>query len=69
MEYRTKDGDMVDQIALAVGGGSITAEAIYNANPNLADMGPKLPAGMVLTLPKAAQSARPRKLLRLWGKG
>ena len=69
MEYRSKDGDVVDRIAFKAGDGRLSAEAIYDANPGLAALGPVLPSGVMITLPAlpvdAPKATRP---VRLWGK-
>jgi phage tail protein X len=55
--YTTKAGDVVDEIAFIV----------YDANPGLADLGPILPAGIVITLPDAPPvSATASQSLSLW---
>ena len=51
-QYLTRDGDMVDRICWKFygrQGGAV--EAVLEANPHLADRGPKLPAGIVIDLP------------------
>jgi phage tail protein X len=72
MQYRTKDGDMIDQIALSASGGSVSLEAIYAANPGVAALGPVLPSGILISLPITASAAPSvaapvRKVVRLWG--
>ncbi len=51
--YQSKDGDMVDDVAFRyygqTSGGEV--EAVYAANYRLADLGPELPAGIVISLP------------------
>ncbi|MEQ9132642.1 MAG: tail protein X [Salinisphaeraceae bacterium] len=50
--YRTKAGDMVDEICwLHYGRSRGTMEIVLEANPGLAAYGPVLPAGVVITLP------------------
>lgn len=51
--YVTRQNDMVDAIARQVYGTEHngTTEAILNANLGLADLGPLLPANLVITLP------------------
>lgn len=67
MKYRTRDGDMIDQIcATHYGTEAGHAERVYAANPGLAELGPVLPSGVVVTLPDAAPSPVPPARLRLW---
>lgn len=47
----TKDGDMVDLIAFEEYGTEAGRQAIWDANPGLADLGPVLPAGLVIEIP------------------
>lgn len=63
--YRTKDGDMIDEICKRHYGTEDMAVQVYEINPGLAARGPVLPLGLVITLPEkqVAPVARP---LRLW---
>ena len=64
--YTTRQGDMVDVIALERFGATAGAtEAIYAANPGLAALGPVLPAGVVVTLPAPFAPDR-TQATRLW---
>lgn len=48
----TSEGDMVDQLAFRhYGTHEGTTEAILDANPGLAVLGPVLPAGLTINLP------------------
>jgi len=67
MKYRTKDGDVVDMIAWKVYGREGMAVAIYEANPGLADIGPILPAGVLIDLPDAPVVQATAPAVRLWG--
>ena len=50
--YRTQAGDMLDEICwLYYGRTHGTVERVLEANPGLADYGPVLPAGVLVTLP------------------
>ncbi len=51
--YITKDGDTVDLIAWNYYGSGVarSTEQILEANRGLADYGPQLPSGLVITLP------------------
>lgn len=63
--YRTKDGEMLDEICIAQYGldrGYI--EKVLDANPGLADQGPRFPAGLQIILPEVQPPAT--KVTRLW---
>ena len=65
MKYRTKHGDMLDLICRNYYGDSpYSVEAVLDANPRLADLGPVLPSGVLIDLPEAAP-AEPATI-RLW---
>jgi len=64
--YRTKDGDILDDVVFRYYGTlKGTVEAVLEANPNLADLGPVLPVGVTITLPdmKGPVAEQP---VRLW---
>lgn len=64
--YRTRDGDMLDAICHRHYGQSAgTVEAVLDANPGLADLGPVYASGIVIALPdiKPAAVSAP---VRLW---
>lgn len=65
-DYRTSDGDMVDAICFDHYGTETMTDAVYLANPGLADHGPLLPRGLLIKLPDqpTAPSVQPK---RLWG--
>lgn len=55
-QYLTREGDMVDRICWKFyGRQSGAVEAVLEANPQLADHGPLLPAGLVIDLPTLAE--------------
>jgi phage tail protein X len=59
--YVTGQGEMVDLICANFYGLDVdAAEAVYAANPGLADLGPLLPQNTTLTLPAIAAAAAPR---------
>lgn len=65
--YVTIDGDMVDDIANTYYGQHLgRTELIYANNPDLADLGPKLSAGVVIKLPQAPPASAPKPFRRLW---
>lgn len=65
--YLTKDGDTADYIAWKYFGtqkGRIV-EQLLEANPGLADRGPVLPAGLLVTLPDI-QPETAEQGVKLW---
>lgn len=62
----TRDGDVVDALALAAYGRTAGAtEALLDANPQLAGLGPVLVAGLQLALPDLPAPA-PAPRVKLW---
>jgi phage tail protein X len=53
LTYRTKEGDMVDEIAFLYYGSETMTLEILKANPFLSDYSDILPAGLLLALPVA----------------
>ena len=67
-DITTKDGDMIDALAYRHYGAEGHLPAVLEANPHLAQYGPVLPAGVVISFPEiAAPSAPTRATIRLWG--
>jgi phage tail protein X len=64
--YRTKDGDMVDEICVAEYGTEAMTEQVYEANPGLAERGPVLSKGINITLPDQVVT-KVKSPIRLWG--
>lgn len=65
--YRTRDGDVLDAIARAhYGPDRFSVEAVYDANPGLAKLGPVLPSGVLIDLPDEAAVTPSRHPIRLW---
>lgn len=67
LKYRTREGDTADLIAWKHYGrqdGQLV-EMLVDANPGLADRGPVLPAGILITLPDF-QLPEQVKGVRLW---
>lgn len=65
--YRTSDGDTVDYIAwkyYQTLEGRVV-EQLLEANPGIADLGPVLPAGVLLTMPDIAPEQHEQGA-RLW---
>lgn len=65
--YRTKAGETVAYIAWKQYGNQNpgTVEAVFTANPSLADQDALLPAGLIIFLPEIAQS-KPQEIVTLW---
>lgn len=65
--YRTMAGDMVDAIAARMFGPDATGmtERIMDMNRGLAEHGPVLPAGLLITLPPPPGETV-RQPVRLW---
>ncbi|BAO20623.1 putative tail protein X [Pseudomonas phage PPpW-3] len=66
-QYITSHGDTADYIAWKHYGtqDGRVVEQLVAANPGLADVGPVLPAGILLTLPVIKQAVSD-KVVRLW---
>ncbi|WP_330927074.1 tail protein X [Candidatus Sororendozoicomonas aggregata] len=65
MKYRTRDGDMLDQICLAHYGRVDVIEKVLEANPSLAEAGPVLRAGLIINLPEISLPG-PTTDINLW---
>jgi phage tail protein X len=67
-KYTTRQGDTVDYICWRYYGTERggTTEAVLEANPGLAQRGPVLPAGLVITLPAITLPGKTAKLVELW---
>jgi len=60
-------GDTVDAICWRYYGRTAgVTEAVLEANPGLADLGPVIPHGTAITLPDAAPQAEQRQVVNLW---
>lgn len=60
-------GDTVDAICWRYYGRTAgVTEAVLDANPGLADLGPVIPHGTAVTLPDAAPQAEHRQVVNLW---
>ena len=60
-------GDTVDAICWRYYGRTAgVTEAVLDANPGLADLGPAIPHGTAVTLPDAAPQAEQRQVVNLW---
>lgn len=66
MQLRSIQGDTVDRICQRVYGRTAgVTEQVLTANPGLADLGPILPMGTLLTLPDQVPQAE-SPTLQLW---
>jgi phage tail protein X len=60
-------GDTVDSICWDYYGRTAgVTEAVLDANPGLADLGPIIPHGTAVTLPDAAPQAEQPQVVNLW---
>ncbi|MCO5153396.1 MULTISPECIES: tail protein X [unclassified Shinella] len=65
--YVTKQGETVDLACLAhYGRTAEVTEAVLDANPGLAGLGPILPMGTRITMPDISRRATARPLVSLW---
>ncbi|MEQ5834232.1 tail protein X [Marinobacter sp. NFXS9] len=65
-DVRAIQGDTVDRICYRHYGYTAgVTEAVYEANPGLAELGPILPTGTKVTLPEVAE-APTRTTVQLW---
>lgn len=66
-QYRTKDGDVLDAICTRhYNGAKFDIVTVYEVNPGLADHGPVMPAGLIITLPDVDDTPAPAATVRLW---
>lgn len=67
MIYRTKDGDVLDEIcAKNYGDTPFSVEEVLAANPGLAAHGPVLHSGILIELPVIEDTALGKPTIRLW---
>ncbi|MBY3434812.1 tail protein X [Rhizobium laguerreae] len=66
-KYTTKQGQTVDLVCLGhYGRTAAVTELVLEANPGLAELGPNLPNGTVITLPEIETKPSDKKLVDLW---
>ena len=67
VEFKTRQGDSIDWICWKFYDGkqSGAVEAVYEANPGLAKLGPVFAAGVVITLPELPEE-NTTEVVRLW---
>ena len=64
---QTQHGETLDQLCWRALGSTDPVDAVYSANPGLAEHGPILPAGLTVTLPETASTPSPlRETITLW---
>ncbi|MCQ4319731.1 tail protein X [Stutzerimonas stutzeri] len=64
---RAQQGDTVDALCWRHYGRTAgVVEQVLAANPGLADHGPVIPNGTLITLPDAAPQAERRQMVNLW---
>lgn len=64
---RAHQGDTVDAICWRYYGRTAgVVEQVLEANPGLADLGPVLPNGTLITMPAASTQAAQRQVVNLW---
>lgn len=66
--YMTRAGEMLDAIAARVYGSEAAIHDIINANPGIASMPERLPAGVKIILPDLQTPVGNPKTVRLWGR-
>lgn len=68
MEVISKDGDMVDQLALQAYGqrNSKTTAMVIKANPGLSALPVRLPAGVRIVIPPMGTETAQDRRVRLW---
>jgi len=67
MIYRTKDGDVLDQVcAKHYGDAPYSIEDVLAANPGLAAHGPVMRSGLLIELSVVEESAPEAPTIRLW---
>jgi P2-like prophage tail protein X len=66
--YVARDGDMIDAVAASYYGDTApeTLRRVLDANPGLAAIGPRLPAGTRIELPDIPKPATVTEGVRLW---
>lgn len=66
-QLRAQQNDTVDAICWRHYGRTAgVLEAVLDANPGLADHGPVLPIGLLITLPELQAAAPDRQMVNLW---
>jgi len=66
IQYRSKDGDVLDDICFSHYGSSDVIVQVLDANPHLADKGVVLASGVIINLPVIAQPQLTTAPVQLW---
>lgn len=67
MKYRTRDGDMLDDICFQYyGKNTQMLEQVLERNPGLAQHGSVFSAGLIINLPSAPTLDTVKQTIRLW---
>lgn len=67
MQVRAMQGDTIDMICQRhYGRTAAVTEAVLDANPGLAELGPILPPGALVELPELAPPPQNNNLIQLW---
>ena len=65
--YQSRDGDVIDAVCRRFYGREAGAvEAVLEANPGLAELGPTLPAGTEIHLPDLPRPLETIPTVKLW---
>jgi len=67
VSIRAQQNDTVDALCWRHYGRTAgVTEAVLEANPGLADLGPTLPQGLLVQMPEAQPAAPQRQMMNLW---
>jgi len=66
IQYRSKDGDVLDDICYRHYASSDVIVSILDANPHLADLGAVLAGGVIIKLPVLTVPAQASQPVQLW---
>lgn len=67
MNYRTKEGDVLDAVCTSYyGAKGFDLGLIYAANPGLANLGPVYTSGVIITLPDKHEVNPISETVKLW---
>ncbi len=66
VHYRTLAGDVLDRICWRHYGHESAIVDVLDSNPHLAELGPELPAGLLIELPDLPDTADTTCVVHLW---
>jgi len=66
IQYRTKDGDMLDDICFKTYQRESAIVDVLNANPRLAALGAVYKAGVIINLPLLPTTTKKAQSIALW---